>query len=179
MNRWKSLLAVACLTSSMFAVQVLAVPSVSDLRDDKAQAQKEVEDLEKDLEYIASRINNLEIELVENGQAIIKNEEELKEAEEKEKKQYADMKVRIKAMYENGTGVMLQKVFESGSLTEMLKSAENVQTIHEYDRKQLEEYIKNKEKIAQLKETLENDKKTLFAKQEEMKEQKAQINEKI
>ena len=91
--------------------------------------------------YIASRINNLEIELVKNGQAIIKNEEELKVAEEKEKKQYADMKVRIKAMYENGTGVMLQKVFESGSLTEMLKSAEHVQTIHEYDRKQLAEYV--------------------------------------
>ncbi len=179
MNRWKSLLAVVCLTSSLFAVQVLAVPSVSDLRDDKAQAQKEMDDLKDDLAYIASRINNLEIELVKNGQAIIKNEEELKEAETKEKKQYADMKVRIKAMYENGTGVMLQKVFESGSLTEMLKSAEHVQTIHEYDRKQLAEYVKNKEKIAKLKVTLENDKKTLLAKQEEMKEQKSQINEKI
>lgn len=179
MNRWKSLLAVACLTSSLFATQVFAVPSVSDLRDDKAQAQKEMEDLKDDLAYIASRINNLEIELVKNGQAIIKNEEELKVAEKKEKKQYADMKVRIKAMYENGTGVMLQKVFESGSLTEMLKSAEHVQTIHEYDRKQLAEYVKNKEKIAKLKVTLENDKKTLLAKQEEMKEQKSQINEKI
>lgn len=179
MNRWKSLLAVACLTSSLFAVQVFAVPSVSDLRDDKAQAQKEMEELKDDLAYIASRINNLEIELVKNGQAIIKNEEELKVAEEKEKKQYADMKVRIKAMYENGTGVMLQKVFESGSLTEMLKSAEHVQTIHEYDRKQLAEYVRNKEKIATLKVALENDKKTLLAKQEEMTEQKSQINEKI
>lgn len=179
MKRWKSFLAAVCLTSSLFATQVFAVPSVSDLRDDKEQAQNEMDKLKDDLEYIASRINNLEIELVKNGEAIIKNEEELKVAEKKEKKQYDDMKVRIKAMYENGTGVMLQKVFESRSLTEMLRGAEHVQTIHEYDRKQLAEYVKNKEKIAKLKETLEKDKKTLLAKQEEMEEQKSQINQKI
>ena len=43
MNRWKSLLVVACLTSSLFATQVFAVPPVSDLRDDNAKAQKEME----------------------------------------------------------------------------------------------------------------------------------------
>ncbi len=179
MKKWKSLLAVTFITSSLFAMQVFAVPTVSDLRDDKAQAEQEMKNLKDDLEYIASRINNLEMELVENGKAIIKSEEQLVEAEAKEKKQYEDMKIRIKAMYENGTGVMLQKVFESGSLTDMLKSAEQVQTIHEYDRKQLEEYVKNKEKIANLKASLEKDKKILLAKQEELEEQKSQVNQKI
>ena len=49
-------------------------------------------------------------------------------------------------MYENGTGSMLTKVFESGSIAEMLKKAEYVQAVHDKDRKCLEDYVETKRK---------------------------------
>lgn len=179
MKKWKALLAASLVGSSLFVTQVFATPSVNELRQNKEDAQAEMQSLENDLEYIVSRMNSLEVELVENGEAIIKNEEELKEAEAKEAKQYENMKVRIKAMYENGNGIMIQKVFESGSLTEMLKQAENVQTIHSYDRKQLEEYVRTKEKIQKLKKSLEKEKKILEEKQAEYTEKKSNLNQMI
>ena len=179
MKKWKALLAASLVGSSLFVTQVFATPSVNELRQNKEDAQAEMQSLENDLEYIVSRMNSLEIELVENGEAIIKNEEKLKEAEAKEAKQYENMKLRIKAMYENGNGIMIQKVFESGSLTEMLKQAENVQTIHSYDREQLEEYVKTKEKIQKLKASLGKEKKILEEKQEDYKEKKASLNQMI
>ena len=38
---------------------------------------------------------------------------------------------------------MLAKVLESGSIAEMLQQMDHVQAIHDYDRKQLEEFINN------------------------------------
>jgi len=172
-------MALGMLVSMLFAMQTYATPSVSDLRQDKEDAQAQMDNLEDDLEYIVAKLGNLEADLVANGQAIIKNEEELKNAEAKEKGQYESMKLRIKAMYENGTGVMITKIFESGSLTEMLKQAEQVQTIHAYDRKQLEEYIQVKDKIKNLKETLQNDKAYLETKQKEYESEKADLNSRI
>lgn len=179
MMKWKRATAVVLVTSLLFATQVFATPTVDDLKQDKQDAQSEMEQLERDLESIVGQINTLEQQLVENGEAIIETEAQLKEAEKKEKEQYENMKVRIKAMYENGTGIMLQKVFESGSLTEMLKQAENVQTIHEYDRKQLEEFVKTKDKIAKLKVSLEKDKEILEARQSDYTKKKNEVDRMI
>lgn len=179
MMKWKRVAAATLMASCLFVTQAFATPTVDDLKQEKDNAQSEMEQLEKDLESIVGQINTLEQQLVENGEAIIKTEAELKEAEEKEQEQYENMKVRIKAMYENGTGIMLQKVFESGSLSEMLKQAENVQTIHEYDRKQLEEFVKTKEKIANLKVSLEKDKEILEAKQSDYTQKKNEVDQMI
>lgn len=179
MNKWKSAVAVTLLTSVMAVSQVMATPSIDDLKQDKANAQSEMDNLESQLQDIVGQINTLEQKLVENGEAIIQAEADLKEAEENEVQQEQNMMIRIKAMYENGTGTMLQKVFESGSLTEMLKQAENVQTIHEYDRKQLEEFIKNKNKIKKLKVTLEKDKQILEEQQTAYADKKSEINQLI
>ena len=76
--------------------------------------------------------------------------ERLEEAEVKEQKQHDDMMKRIVAMYEKGNSSMLQMIIEAGSIAEMLQNMENVQAVHEYDRKALNEYVAVKEEIAQL-----------------------------
>lgn len=179
MIKLRRVVAVVVMASCLFTMQTFATPTVNDLKQDKEEAENEMAQLEKDLQSIVGQINTLEQQLVENGEAMIKTEAELKEAEEKEKTQYENMKVRIKAMYENGTGIMLQKVFESGSLGEMLKQAENVQTIHEYDRKQLEEFVKTKERVQKLKVSLEKDKEILEAKQADYAKKKAEVDQMI
>lgn len=176
MKKIGKILISSILMSVFVASTVFATPSVNDLRKDKTQAQNELKDLEKDMTALMRKINQAEEKMVKTGQAIIQAEEDLKVAEEKEQKQYEAMKHRIVAMYENGSGSMVAKVLESGSLADMMKQAENVQTIHDYDRKQLDEYVKTKEKIQTLKTSLEDDMVVLEKQQKKFEGDKKQLD---
>ena len=104
-----------------------------------------------------TKINDIDAQMTTKGEEIIQAKSDLETAQEKEQKQYAEMKHRIKVMYENGTGAMLTKIFQSGSIAEMLKQAEYVQAVHDKDREYLEKYIETKNEVASLKSSLEKD----------------------
>jgi cell wall-associated NlpC family hydrolase len=175
MKKFGKILIISLLVSSMFASTV----SATSLRDDKKKAEDKLKSLESQMTSLMTNINNAEKQLVKVGSAIIEAEEDLAEAEKLEEGQYETMKRRIVVMYENGTGGMLAKVLESGSIAQMLQEMENVQTLHEYDRKQLEEYIKNKEKIVALKDSLEKDMAALKKKQAKFEKDKKDLNKLI
>lgn len=176
MKKFGKALIVSLLVSSMFVTTVLATPSESELRQQKAETLNQIESLESQMTSIMANINKAEEDLVVAGEKIIQATEDLKEAEEQEKQQYEAMKQRIVAMYENGNTSMIAMILESGSVAEMLKNAENVQSIHAYDREQLEEYVATKERISNLKVTLEEEQKTLEAKQASYYEDKEELD---
>lgn len=165
MRRSIRVLGAAILVSSLFVSAcfvnpVLATPSeVDTIKNQKQEAEKNVQSMENELAGILTQIYDTEAKMVELGENMIQAEADLEEAEKLAQKQYEDMKLRIKAMYENGNSVMIGKIFESGSISDMLKQAENVQTIHTYDRQELAKYIENKERIKQMKADLEEDMK--------------------
>lgn len=175
MKRFGKILMISLLISSMFATTV----SATSLRNQKKKAEDELKSLESKMTSLMTNINNTEKQLVKVGSAIIKAEEQLEEAKEMEKEQYETMKRRIVVMYENGTGGMLAKALESGSIAEMLREMENVQTIHNYDRKQLEDYVKNKEKIVALKDSLKKDMASLEKKQAKFEKDKKSLDKLI
>lgn len=174
----RALIAVV-LSSMMFATTVFAVPSVNELREDKKETQEKIKSLENKMTNIMEKINATEKELVEIGQEIIKATEDLEEAEVLEKQQYEAMKRRIVAMYENGNSSMITMILEAGSIADMLQQAENVQAIHAYDRKQLQEYVKTKETIATLKTSLEEDMAAVESKQASYKDDKKELDNMI
>lgn len=145
------------MVSVFFGMTALATPTVGDLREDKEEAEQELAALESRMTNLMKKINESEEKLVKTGQAILKAEEDLSAAEKREKEQYEAMKLRIVTMYENGNGVMIAKVLESDNLADLLQQAERVQAIHNYDRTQLDEYVKVKKQIASLKDSLEKD----------------------
>lgn len=175
MKRIGKILLAVLLLSSIFVTSV----SATNLTNDKKKAEDKLKSLESKMTSLMTNINNAEKQLIKVGSAIIKAEEDLEKAEAMEKEQYEAMKRRIVVMYENGTGGMLAKVFESGSITEMLKAAENVQTIHDYDRKRLEEYVKTKEQIKDLQASLKNDKKAIEKKQASYEKDKKALDKLI
>lgn len=179
MKRIGRALIAAGLASLIFATTVFAEPSVGELQNQKATAKQKLEKLEKDMTTTMSNINKTEQQLVEVGQDIIQAEEDLAKAEKREKKQYKAMKSRIVAMYENGNTSMLVKILEAGSIASMLQQAENVQAIHAYDRKQLQEYVETKEEIESLKVSLEEDMKALEKKQNKLAEDKKELDSMI
>ena len=175
MRRVGKLLLVSVLISSMLAMTV----SATSLTDKKKKAEDKLKSLESKMTTLMTNINKAEQELVRIGKAIIEAEEDLEKNKELQQEQYDAMKRRIVVMYENGTGTMLAKVVETGSIAEMLKQVENVQTIHDYDRQQLEEFIKTKEKIESLKESLEKDMAAVEKKQAKYEKDKKDLDKLI
>lgn len=174
MKRLYRTLLLLVMAFVMLGTTVFATPA-----SDKEKAEKELKQAKSTMTSLMKKINKAEKDLVEVGAAIIQAEEDLEETEEKEKEQYEAMKRRIVVMYESGNGSMLAKVLESGNFAEMLKQIENVQTIHEYDRAQLEEFVKTKEKIEGLKASLEKDMAVIKKKQKQYKKDKDDLNRTI
>ncbi len=179
MKKLKRIIALILTVSSLVALTANAEPSLNDLKDDKEKTEQEIADLEAQLTSTIQQINETEQELVEVGAQIIQAGIDLAASEELEQVQYEAMKQRIIAMYENGNTSMIATILEAENISDMLKQAENVQAIHAYDRKQLEEYIKTKEKIEKLKTALESDMEYLEAKQERFDADRRALNEKI
>ncbi len=167
------------LAASMLATSVWAAPSVNELEEQKEAAESEVKSLQDELTELMTELNLTERKLISKGEEIIAANKRLKEAEANEEKQYDNMVKRIVAMYEKGNTNMFALIFESGSIADMLQSMENVQAVHDYDRKELREYIATKEEIAALKVKLESEQAELEELEAGLEVQKAALSKKI
>lgn len=179
MRRIRKTLIPLLLLASVFATSVFAAPSQSQLEKQKKQAEKEMKSLQAELTELMTEIDVTEQKLIATGEAVIDATERLEEAEINEKKQHDDMMKRIVTMYEKGNSSMLQMIMEAGSIAEMLQNMENVQAVHEYDRKALNEYIAVKEEIAQLKVSLEEEQASLVKLQANMTQKQKALDKKI
>lgn len=166
------------LTCAMTVVPVFAAPEddQKNLEQQKATAQSEASALQSQLNSLIEKMNDLELQLIAKGQEIIQAEEDLKVAEEKEKQQYEDLKLRIKYMYEQGEGSALERVLSSGSIAEVLTQAEYVQKVHSYDREQLEVYQETVQEVKDLKATLEDDQTKLQEIEGQYETQKTELS---
>ena len=176
-NRFVRALALAMVATTLVVSTASAAPDANAIKEQKEEAQAEVDALKKEISEVLVEINELEEQLIAKGEEIIVATEELAKAEEKEKEQYEAMKLRIKYMYEAGNTSALEKIAESGSISDLLNQAEYVQNVHTYDRNQLKEYVATKEKVAALKASLEEEQKVLEASQEEFETKKAQLEQ--
>ncbi len=170
---------VLLVLTSVFATSVIAAPSVNQLEKDKKTAEKEMKSLQDELARTMASINEMEMKLISKGEEIISATAKLKETEAKEKEQNEKMVKRIVAMYESSNAGIIEMIFESGSIAEMLKNVDNVQSIHEYDRAQLKEYVRVKEEVTALKTTLEAEQKAMQGMQAQLERQQKSLDNKI
>ena len=82
-------------------------------------------------------------------------------AEETADRQFADMKLRIKYMYEKGETGFLDMLLNARNLTDFFNHAEYIEKISEYDRAQLDAYEATCMEIEQKKENVEAESVTL------------------
>ena len=163
MNRIGKTIVVAAITGSLVVMPVSAAPDIDAIKQEKAQTQQAIDSTSNQLTQLLTEFEILKGDLRNQEAAIQKADEDLKVAQKKEQKQYEEMMIRIKYMYEKGEGSELAALLGSGSFTELLNRAEYIQNVHTYDREQLEEYAKVKEQVAQLKSGLEEEKKQMEA----------------
>ena len=119
--------------------------------------------------------NALELDMERQEKKIEKAEEDLSVAEEKEKQQYEDMKLRIKYMYEQGDASVIETLVQAKDFTDLVNKAEYVQEVHSYDREQLAQYVETKNEVKQIKEGLEEGYAEMQFLADEMEVQKANL----
>ena len=110
----------------------------------------------------------------------------LEQAKETENKQYADMKLRIKYMYEQGNTSYIDMLFQSEDMVQLMNRAEYINKISDYDRKKMDEYEATRQTIAEEEQKLKDDREALLtmqektkAKQESVKTLRAQKNKEM
>lgn len=175
-KRIRYTLLAATLAPCLISTSVSAAPSVDELEGSKAQAESEAAALQDELTELLTRIDELEGQLIENGEKLIRTEADLSAAKEKEAKQYEDMKTRIKYMYEGGQTDTLSMLLSAKDFSDFLNKAEYASMIHTYDRQKLQELQDTQQEIKTLKTTLEEEQKAMSEAQDEYAKEEASVN---
>ena len=152
-----------------------AQSTIEDLRDSKGDIESKGTELNQQLIDISARITDLENQLTAKSEDIQETKDELAGAKEREAQQYADMKVRIQFMYENGQTSYLEALLSSRNISEFLNSADYIAQIQSYDRQKLTEYQDTVESIVNLEAQLEQEYTDLEALKSTVESNKATV----
>ncbi|MCR5736157.1 MAG: peptidoglycan DD-metalloendopeptidase family protein [Eubacterium sp.] len=134
-----------------------------DLQYKADSAEKELDKLNKKLDKMGESLIETAEKLKLKKKEIKKNKRKLNRAQQQEQQQYADMKLRIQYMYENGDMQMIDLIFNSSSINDMLSKAEYISDISTYDRKMFQKLSDTRKKIEVIGARLNADKKKLVA----------------
>lgn len=177
-KRIRYTLLAATLAPCLISTSVSAAPSVDELKGSKAQAESEAAALQDELTELLTRIDELEGQLIENGEKLIRTEADLSAAEEKEAKQYEDMKTRIKYMYEHGNATLLEMLFSAEDMTDFLNKADFIENLSEYDRESLDKLKEIHQQIEDEKTALEEQQSSLSELQSSLESQQQELQAK-
>ena len=89
-------------------------------------------------------LDDLNVQLENKEKEIEKTKEELEQAKESETEQYLAMKSRIKFMYSSKESTILDILFGSEGIKDLLNKAEYIEKVTEYDRDQLDKLMEAK-----------------------------------
>ena len=148
---------------------------VASLESEKANLEAYVTKLDGDLASIEEKIAELKELIAEKENEIETTIGELAEAEEIQATQYANMKKRIKFMYERGNTFYLELLFSSNSFADMLNKADYAEQLSAYDNRKLKEYKQTCEYVAACKEQLDAEKELLDAAKKQVEEEEKSI----
>lgn len=173
-----AVLGVTLLVSSSQGM-VFAAKSVSELEQEKENLQQEIDSLDQELVSLLTEIDTLESEISQCEAEIADLQVELEAAQEAEEKQYQQMKLRMKYMYEQGDQSILTIFLESGSLSDFLNRVEYANAVYEYDRTLLESYEATQIEIQEMQTSLETEKSSLQSQKSTLNAKQSSLNSMI
>lgn len=163
--------------TTAFVTPVFAEPEnqVEALENQKREVEAQADSINSQLvsllvsyKALQQDIENQQVRIGEVGQ-------DLAVAQENEQKQYEDMKLRIKYMYENGDASFAEAILTATSYSDLVNKSEYVEKVHGYDRNKLMEYVQTKEEVANLKTELEGEQADMEVMAQEMSSQQANL----
>ena len=148
---------------------------VDDLKDSQSDVKGKISKLNKSMITISAKITELENMLIAKNEEIAQTQEQLVVAQDTADKQYEDMKLRIRYMYENGQSSYLESFLAADNLAEFLNSAEYINQIQKYDRQKLEEYKNTVAEIEAFEIQLEEERTELETMKSDVEREKKHI----
>lgn len=142
---------------------------VDSLEDKTSNLQSQLEGINQDLVTISNEIAETEVKIEESNNEVFRLEASLQISRNNEETQYANMKTRIKYMYENGSDTLLSMVCEAKSMGEFLNRIDFIQNITKYDKDMLENMVK-------VREGIEEQEAELKSRQQELLELQSQLD---
>lgn len=152
---------------------------INDLSGEKEDVDAEISGLTSQIAEIMASVSMLEDEIADTEEQIEQAQKDYDAAKEKEDAQYYAMKKRIQYLYEKGETSYIELLMASKSWSDMLNKAEYVQEIYTYDRNMLDDYAATVKQVAELKESLEEQKSELEAAEYELEQEKASLQESL
>lgn len=144
----------------------------SKVKSQMAAYDEQLMSLLTDMELLKTDIDNKEGEI---DQA----KTDLAAAQEKEQKQYEDMKKRIQYMYENGDDTFIDALVESEDISDFLNRVEYVSEVYSYDRELLVAYQETVQQVADLEAQLEQELADMEELKQSYEQQEASLNQVI
>lgn len=169
---------VAVLLSSVVGVTALG-DEISDLKNEQSEVLSQLNGIEREIALIILEMDSLELDMADKNEQLMKTNELLEQAEEKFQKQYADMKLRIKYMYEDRDSSLADVLTASTDMAEILNKAEYIQQVYEYDRDKMAEMAETTKTIKALKNNIEADIVQINKVAYEFEQQKKLLTEKM
>lgn len=194
----RSVCVILSVIMSLIVVDPVSATTISDLQKDLKKNQSQLDDVNQQISDfkgaqadIGDEINELDAEMVSLLTDINLIQEAIKDKEEdiaetqiaydeavaEQEKQYESMKIRIRFMYEKGDASYLQIFLGAKGMGDMMNKANYVEELYEYDRKLLEEYQEIVLQVAQLQDSLEEEKSELQTSETELAEEQAYVEE--
>ena len=154
---------------------------ISQIERQQANLQTEINKLDAELVQVLVDIEIIEGEIADKKVELKQAESDLEVAKEKEASQYQAMKTRIRYMYENGDTTFFTALIEADSFADVLNRVEFASKVYDADRTMLVEYQNTKVEVQNLiaevkedKEELEENQATLEEEQQKLERMKAE-----
>ena len=178
-RRMRTGIALICsLAVALSAVPAYAEDDIESLENQTSALEDQLKGINQEILSLSEEISSTEMQVeILNGE-ILKTEDNLKQAEANEAKQYDDMKARIKYMYEHGNATLLEMLFSAEDMTDFLNKADFIENLSEYDRGCLDELKEIHQEIQDEKDALEEQQSSLTELQSSLESKQQELQTK-
>lgn len=151
----------------------------SGLLETKTSLENLVSGLNSEIALINEKIADIEKQIADKTLQIEATKEELESAKISEQKQYDDMKLRIKFIYEMGEASYFDVLLSGASFVDTLNKVEYVSELIKYDRTMMNKYQNTMRLIGEKEESYQSEQQELLTLKEELSAQRQLIADKI
>lgn len=135
--------------------------ALGGLEDKQDGLTNQLQRFSLELSEISGNIAEIEQKINEKEYEIIQTQAELVEAIEAEEIQYESMKKRIQFMYEQGSKIYTEMIFEASGFGDMLNKVDYIEKLSAYENEQLQLHQATKNIIIEFESMLQSQKEEL------------------
>lgn len=149
--------------------------SKTSLQNAKIELEGYLGELNTKLQQLGTDISTLETQISGKEAEIASTQTTLEAAKADESKQYANMKKRIRFMYEEGNSSLYAALMTGSSISDIISRSEYIAKISKYDRDMLQKYQDTKQKIADNETALHSQQDALTGMQGDLQSKQAEL----